>query len=185
MTSVAHMLCKCVECFILWIESHLDVVWNWHPFTLRAEITATFTTMTAITETSWASRPITAISTRRTSRAVTALSGAAATTEAAFSTAAPPTISSKSIATSFATISTLLTVFAISVAFDDLIFFAEIRHPCWHHAQAGQIERIGLGCFGSAGFGFAHKIRTGAGKARDDEQDTALVSYFVRVAKRL
>jgi hypothetical protein len=172
MTGVPHMLGERVERLVLRINRDLDVLRDRHPLALRAEITATITTTITISKasrTSW-TRAVTTVATRRTSGAIAAITTwrasrtittrtcATATAETTFATTTgSATISTKATATAVTAITTLRTIFAIAKALDDFLFLAEVTNPRGHHAQAGQIEEIGLGGFGGAGFGFAHK----------------------------
>jgi phosphatidylserine decarboxylase len=174
------MLGERVERLVLRINRDLDVLRDRHPLALRAVVRpiTTTITITKTTRTSRAravttvttrrtSRAITTIPTRRASRTITTRTCACATTETTFATttAASATISAKATATAVTAVSTLRAVFTIAKALDDFLFLAEVTDPRGHQAQAGQIEEISLGGFGSAGFGFAHKSVLGRERA--------------------
>jgi hypothetical protein len=159
------MLRKCVERLVLRINRDLDVLRDRLPLALRACIASgTVTTTITISKTARASRAVTAVAARWPARTIAArtrpagaiTARAATTSKTPFSSAATAPRATVSESPAATTISTLGTIFAVGIALDDFFLLAEIRHPCGHHAQAGQIEKIGLGLVGSAGIGFGH-----------------------------
>ncbi len=166
------MLSQRIERLVLRINRDLNVLWNGHPLALRPIISAIAAAL-PITETTRSSRTITTIPTRwasgsitarRTARAITTRACTGTTTKAAFTSPPPCSTAISTEATTATAITALWAVFTIAKALNDFLLLAEIRDPRGDQAQAGQIERIGLGLLGSTRFGFGHKIRCLGGK---------------------